>query len=84
MWALRLLFIFQSQQKTVTTRKDSQEAKIKTRAMVKGTNKISLIEAKQKSRQRMVKSSNDNVLQDVYENVSFNVKISWIRVVSYR
>lgn len=43
---------------------------MKTRAMAKGTErKISLVEAKQKSRQRMVKTSADNVVKDIYGNV---------------
>lgn len=41
--------------------------------MVKGTAtermKVSLVEAKQKSRQRMVKTSADNVVKDIYGNV---------------
>lgn len=51
------------------TRNDAQESKMKTRAMAKGTSKISLVEAKQKSRQRMVKTSADNVVKDIYGNV---------------
>lgn len=52
------------------TRKDTQEGKIRTRAMVKGTErKISLVEAKRNSRQRMVKTPADNVVKDIYGNV---------------
>lgn len=52
------------------TRKDAQEAKMKTRAASKGDErKISLIEAKRNSRQRMVKTAADNVVKDIYGNV---------------
>jgi hypothetical protein len=44
--------------------------KVNTRAMAKGAErKISLSEAKQKSRQRMVKSPGDSVVKDIYGNV---------------
>lgn len=52
----------------MTTRKDVQDAKMKTRAMAKTERKISLVEAKRNSRQRMVKST-DNVVRDIYGNV---------------
>lgn len=53
------------------TRNDAQEGKMKTRAMAKGTErKITLVEAKRNSRQRMVKTSADNVVKDIYGNVS--------------
>lgn len=54
------------------TRKDAQDAKMKTRAMAKGgeRSKISLVEAKRNSRQRMVKSSADkSEVKDIYGNV---------------
>lgn len=54
----------------MTTRKDARESKVNTRAMAKGAErKISLNEAKQKSRQRMVKSPGDSVVKDIYGNV---------------
>jgi len=57
-----------------TTRKDSQDSKIKTRAMTSKANekKISLVEAKRKSRQRMVKvkDSAAGAVKDIYGNVS--------------
>jgi histone deacetylase 6 len=66
------------QQKTVMTRKEAQEAKMKTRAMVSkanNTNKISLVEAKRNSRQKMLKggneaatNSNNNSVKDIYGN----------------
>jgi histone deacetylase 6 len=67
------------QQKTVITRKDVQESKIKTRAMVSkanNTNKISLVEAKRNSRQKMLQkgsgsdsaTSNNNSVKDIYGN----------------
>lgn len=42
---------------------------MKTRAMLKGTDKISLVEAKRNSRQRMVKTSAEYVVKDIYGNV---------------
>lgn len=69
------------QQKTVITRKDVQDAKIKTRAMVTKANnsnkKISLVEAKRNSRQKMllkggndnaIASNNNNSVKDIYGN----------------
>jgi hypothetical protein len=54
----------------VITRKVAQESKIKTRAMAKGgERKISLVEAKRNSRQRMVKGAAESV-KDIYGNVS--------------
>lgn len=61
------------------TRKEAQEAKIKTRAMVSkanNTNKISLVEAKRNSRQKMLlkggneaaNSNNNNSVKDIYGN----------------
>lgn len=77
---LRLFFsrFLKFQQKNVITRKDAQEAKMKTRAMVKGTErKISLVEAKRNSRQRMVKTAADNVVKDIYGNVRKAIRI-WL------
>lgn len=43
---------------------------MKTRAMAKTERKgVSLVEAKRNSRQRMVKTSTDNVVRDIYGNV---------------
>lgn len=63
---------FQLQQKTVMTRKDAHASKIKTRAMSKEKERkpVSLIEAKRNSRQRMVRAAADNVVKDIYGNVS--------------
>lgn len=61
---------FYFKQKSVNTRNSVQESKMKTRAMAKGTDrKISLVEAKRNSRQRMVKAPADNVVKDIYGNV---------------
>lgn len=55
---------------SVTTRNAAQEGKMKTRAMAKGTDrKLTLVEAKRNSRQRMIKSSTDNLVKDIYGNV---------------
>lgn len=55
------------------TRKSASEGKIRTRAMVKGEHdkKMTLIEAKAKSRQRMVKDPM-TVVKDIYANVSIH------------
>lgn len=62
------------------TRKEAQEAKIKTRAMASkanNSNKISLVEAKRNSRQKMLlkggnevapNSNNNNSVKDIYGN----------------
>lgn len=61
-------------QKTVITRKDAQEAKIKTRAMAKANEKkISLVEAKRNSRQKMLlakanEPSPTASVKDIYGN----------------
>lgn len=54
---------------------------MKTRAKAKGAEpsterKISLTEAKRNSRQRMGKSSTDNVVRDIYGNVRLRVVIA--------
>jgi hypothetical protein len=57
----------------VITRKDSQEAKIKTRAMAKASEKkISLVEAKKNSRQKMLLNRQEATtsVKDIYGNVS--------------
>lgn len=56
------------------TRKDAQEAKIRTRAMAKANEqKISLVEAKRNSRQKMLQKGNDSVIsvKDIYGNVCY-------------
>jgi hypothetical protein len=59
----------------VITRKDAQEAKIKTRAMAKANEKkISLVEAKRNSRQKMLlakgsEPSPSATATDIYGNV---------------
>ena len=56
------------------TRKDAQEAKIKTRSMAKESEKkVSLMEAKRNSRQKMLLKGNDistTAVKDIYGNVS--------------
>lgn len=59
------------------TRKDVQEAKIKTRSMAKEMNKVSLTEAKRNSRQKMLLkgTTTDNAtsaVKDIYGNVNYN------------
>lgn len=55
------------------TRKDAQEAKIKTRSMAKESEKkVSLMEAKRNSRQKMLLKGNDisaTAVKDIYGNV---------------
>lgn len=73
------LIINNLQQKTVITRKDAQEAKIKTRAMAKANEKkITLVEAKRNSRQKMLlakanepspSSTAATSVKDIYGNV---------------
>jgi hypothetical protein len=59
----------------VTTRKDAREQKINTRAMAKANEKkISLIEAKRNSRQKMLQqnvanNSSTSTVKDIYGNV---------------
>lgn len=72
----KLYIYYYFQQKTVITRKDVQEAKIKTRSMAKESEnkKVSLTEAKRNSRQKMLLKGNvDNTsvltVKDIYGNV---------------
>ncbi|KAL7039894.1 hypothetical protein ACKWTF_000165 [Chironomus riparius] len=66
-------------QKTVITRKDAQEAKIKTRSMAKESEKkVSLKEAKRNSRQKMLLKGNDTsstAVKDIYGNALSSINM---------